>query len=59
MKKSDGTSFDDWFDNLQMHVLDRTGVSFRARDEAMRDYDDDKSMFDVADEIVAEYGEAE
>lgn len=59
MKKSDGFSFDDWFDNLQNHVLDRTGVDFHDRDWALQDYDDDKDMHDVADKIAAEYGEDE
>ena len=59
MKKSDGFSFDDWFYNLQTHVLDRTGVEFHDHDSVLQDYDDDKDMHDVADEIAAEYGEDE
>ena len=59
MKKSDGFSFDDWFYNLQIHVLDRTGVDFSDCDSVLQDYDDDKDMHDVADEIAAEYGEDE
>ena len=59
MKSSDGFSFNDWFDNLQNHVLDLTGVDFRDRDSVLQDYSDDRDMHDVAGEIAAEYGEDE
>lgn len=53
------TSFEDWFDNLKMYVLDRTGVEFRDADAVRDDYERGRSMYDVADEIAAEYGETE
>ena len=59
MKKSNGFSFDDWLYNLQIHVLDRTGVEFHDQDSVLQDYDDNRDMHDVADEIAAEYGEDE
>lgn len=50
-------SFDVWFDVLQSHVLDRTGVDFRDRDSVRGDYDAGADVFDVIDDICAEYGE--
>lgn len=57
MTKSDGVSFEDWFDSLRIHVLDRTGIEFRDADAVREDYDDGKDMHDVADEIAAEYAD--
>lgn len=59
MKKSEGFCFDDWFDSLKFQVLDRTGVQYRDTESVMGDYEDDKTVEDVADEIAAEYGEEE
>lgn len=56
MDKKDFT-FDTWFSNLSMLVLDRTGVEFKDADSVKADYDAGKNMYDVADEICAEYGE--
>jgi len=36
-------------------VLDRTGVTFRDEDSVRADYDEGRDVFDVIDEIVAEY----
>ena len=47
--------FDTWFDTLQSHVLDRTGVTFRDEDSVRADYGEGRDVFDVIDEIVAEY----
>lgn len=58
MTNSD-SEFDDWFDCLKMHVLDRTGVEFRDAAAVRADYDTGRNMHDVVDEIAAEYGEAE
>ena len=52
---SSDTEFDTWFDTLQLHVLDATGVQFRDRDSVRGDYDAGKDVFDVIDEIVDEY----
>ena len=49
--------FETWFDQLAMHVLERTGVEFRDADSVREDYESGRDMFDVADEISAEYGE--
>jgi len=49
------TDFDDWFSTLQMHVLDNTGVEFRNIDAAKEDYEQGRDVFDVVDEITAEY----
>lgn len=57
--RNDKTSFDDWFDILKLHVLDRTGVEFRDRDSVREDYDKGRSVFDVIDDIVAEYGDCD
>jgi hypothetical protein len=50
------TDFDTWFGVLNVNVLDRAGVDFNDEESARKDYDDGKDVFDVIDEIVAEYG---
>lgn len=47
--------FETWFDTLSLQVLDATGVDFRDRDSVRQDYEDGRDVFDVIDEIVAEY----
>ncbi len=49
--------FDTWFETLAIHVLERAGVEFRDEDAVRADYDNGRDVFDVIDEIVAEYGE--
>ena len=49
------TDFDTWFDTVQAHVLDETGVHFNDRDSVKSDYDEGLDAFDVIDEIVSEY----
>lgn len=49
--------FETWFDVLQTNVLDRTGVNFRDRDSVREDYDQGVCVYDVIDNICAEYGE--
>ena len=49
--------FETWFENLAMHVLDKTGVEFRDEDSVREDYEAGRDIFEVADEIAAEYGE--
>lgn len=49
------TDFDTWFDTVQTHVLDQTGVQFNDRDSVKGDYDEGLDAFDVIDEIVSEY----
>ncbi len=57
MTKSD-TSFEDWFDTLKSQVHERSGTPFRDADAVRDDYESGRSAYDVADDIVAEYGEA-
>jgi hypothetical protein len=52
-------SFETWFGTLQTIVLDRTGVDFKDEDSVRQDYEDGRSVYDVIDDIVAEYGELE
>ena len=59
MKKSEGFDFDTWLDNLTMQIGERTGVDFKDGESVRQDYEDDKNMFDVADDICIEYGEDE
>lgn len=54
MNKRDA-EFDDWYSVLQMHVLDNTGIEFRDEEAVREDYDAGKDVFDVIDEITAEY----
>lgn len=57
--KNDEFDFDTWFGVLQSNVLDRSGVDFKDEDAVRGDYDDGRNVYDVIDEIVAEYGEVE
>jgi len=56
---NDDTDFDSWFGVLQVNVLDRTGVDFKDMDSVRADYDEGRDVYDVIDDIVAEYGELE
>lgn len=47
--------FDTWFETLQAHVLDRAGIDFQDPDSVRDDYERGRDVFDVIDEIVAEY----
>ena len=47
--------FDTWFGVLQTNVLDRAGVDLKDEDSVRGDYDEGKDVYDVIDEIVAEY----
>ena len=51
----DNFDFETWFETLAIHVLERTGVEFRDEDAVPADYDNGRDVFDVIDEIVAEY----
>lgn len=57
MKRSEGIDFDSWFDVVKQSVMDQSGIVFRDADSVREDYDEDKDAYDVADEIVEEYGE--
>lgn len=59
MKKSEGFDFDTWLDNLTVQIGERTGVDFKDGESVRQDYEDDKNMFDVADDICIEYGDDE
>ena len=59
MKKSEGFDFDTWLDNLTVQIGERTGVDFKDGESVRQDYEDDKNMFDVADDICIEHGEDE
>lgn len=54
MTKRD-SSFDDWFSNLQLLVLDHVAADFRDAGSVRHDYEAGRNVFDVADEIAAEY----
>lgn len=47
--------FDTWFGVLQSNVLDKAGVDFKDDDSVRGDYDEGRDVYDVIDEIVAEY----
>lgn len=55
MTKTD-FDFDTWFETLSNQVLDRTDVEITDMDNVRADYEDGRDVFDVVDEIVAEYG---
>lgn len=55
MTKSEGFSFDDWFDALNMSMLDLCGRELRDADSVREDYETDRNHSDVAAEVAAEY----
>lgn len=55
----DEFDFETWFGVLQDNVLDRTGVDFKDESAVASDYDCGRDVYDVIDEICAEYGENE
>lgn len=46
--------FESWFDMIQLMLAD-DGINFRDADSVRDDYDNGKDLYDVADEIKAEY----
>lgn len=50
------TDFDTWFSCLQVNLLD-AGIDFKDEDSVRDDFNNGKNMYDVVDEIKAEYGE--
>lgn len=55
MKKKEGHSFGVWFSTLQALLLDE-GITFQDEDSVKDDYENNRNVHDVSDEIVAEYG---
>lgn len=53
MTKQD-VDFDTYFETLQNHLADE-GISFNDEDLIRQDYEGGRSVFDVIDEIKAEY----
>lgn len=53
MNKQD-TDFDRWFELLQMNLAEKS-INFKDSDSVREDYDDGKDLFDVVEEIAAEY----
>lgn len=49
--------FETWMDVIRVHVLDGAGVNFTEEDSVRDDYESGRDVYDVIDEIVAEYGE--
>ena len=47
--------FDTWFGVLQINVLDKAGVDFKDEDSVRDDYNNGRDVYDVIDEIAAEY----
>ena len=52
----DDKSFDEWFNLLQLNLSD-AGIEFHDADSVRGDYDDGKSMYDVLEDIKAEYAD--
>lgn len=50
----DDVNFDDWFDLLTMSLSDQ-GINFNDAESVRDDYNNGKNLFDVIDEILAEY----
>lgn len=47
--------FETWFSALQVNVLEQTGVDFNDENAVREDYESGRDLYDVLDEIVAEY----
>ncbi|WP_309382041.1 hypothetical protein [Cerasicoccus frondis] len=47
--------FDEWFETLSMLLADEGGIYFTNKDSAREDYYSGRDVFDVRDEIAAEY----
>lgn len=56
MTNSD-TDFATWFSVLQVNVLDNTGVDFKDEAAVRGDYDAGRDVYDVIEEITAEYND--
>lgn len=56
---NDDTDFETWFGVLNVQVLDRAGVDFQDEDAVRGDYEQGRDVYDVIDEIVAEYDSGE
>lgn len=46
--------FDDWFENLRLTLLDEN-IQFNDRESVREDFEAGRDLFEVADEIRAEY----
>ncbi|ANJ66033.1 hypothetical protein A9404_00345 [Halothiobacillus diazotrophicus] len=46
--------FEVWFDTLTLHLMDR-GVRFHDEDAVREDYESGRDVYDLIDEIAAEY----
>jgi hypothetical protein len=46
--------FDEWFEHLEM-LLSEEGINFQDQDAVREDFNAGKNIFDVCDEIKAEY----
>lgn len=55
----DTHDFETWYETLQLQVAERTGVKFTDEDSVTDDYENGRNVFDVIDEIAAEYGDTE
>lgn len=53
---NDEFDFDTWFSILQINLLNRCGVNFQDADSVRGDYDEGRDVYDVIDEVAAEYG---
>ena len=49
--------FETWLDILVLNLHERTDIVFTDMECVRKDYDNGRDMFDVVDEIAAEYGE--
>lgn len=54
---NENTDFETWFSVLQINVLDNTGVDFQDESAVLGDFEAGKCVYDVIDQISAEYGD--
>lgn len=56
---NDDFDFETWCESLQMMVVDGCGFDFQDFDSVREDYDKGRNVADVANEIIAEYADAD
>lgn len=50
--------FEEWFGVLQCYILDEIELDFKDTNAVRPEYDKGRDVYDLADEIIAEYKQA-
>ena len=57
MKKSDGSTFMQWYDELRVRSLNILGFNYPTKEQVIADYNNNKDSIELADNIVDDYRE--